>query len=74
MFKTSDAFFLTAAIASMFLAAALWVTGNQLEGIFVALWVPSILAFAIYIKLLSLKARFAKHAEETTNIGRNINE
>ena len=28
----------------------LWFSGNKLEGIFVGIWVPSILAFAIAIR------------------------
>jgi hypothetical protein len=36
--------FLVAAAASFLLSIALWFTGNRDEGVFVGLWVPSILA------------------------------
>jgi hypothetical protein len=36
--------FLVAALASLLLSIALWFTDNRDEGLFVGLWVPSILA------------------------------
>ena len=36
--------FLIAAVASFLLSIVLWFTDNQDEGVFVGLWVPSILA------------------------------
>jgi hypothetical protein len=36
--------FLVAASASFVLSIALWFTDNRQEGVFVGLWVPSILA------------------------------
>jgi hypothetical protein len=36
--------FLVAAVASFALSIALWFTDNRQEGMFVGLWVPSILA------------------------------
>jgi hypothetical protein len=36
--------FLVAALASFLLSIALWFTDNREEGLFVGLWVPSILA------------------------------
>ncbi len=36
--------FLIAALASFLLSIALWFTDNRQEGLFVGLWVPSILA------------------------------
>ena len=36
--------FLVAAVASFFLSIGLWFTDNRQEGLFVGLWVPSILA------------------------------
>ena len=36
--------FLIAAFASFLLSIALWFSGNRQEGLFVGLWVPSILA------------------------------
>ena len=35
---------------SFLYSVGLWFTGHQLEGIFVGIWVPSILAFAIAIR------------------------
>jgi len=36
--------FLVAAVASFLLSIGLWFTDNRDEGVFVGLWVPSILA------------------------------
>jgi hypothetical protein len=36
--------FLVAALASFLLSIGLWFTDNREEGVFVGLWVPSILA------------------------------
>jgi hypothetical protein len=36
--------FLVAALGSFLLSIALWFTDNREEGVFVGLWVPSILA------------------------------
>tara|TARA_A100001011_G_scaffold362019_1_gene410639 strand:+ start:2264 stop:2449 length:186 start_codon:yes stop_codon:yes gene_type:complete len=38
------------AFLSFLYSVSLWFTGNQLEGIFVGIWVPSILALAICIR------------------------
>jgi hypothetical protein len=38
------ALFLLAAVASFLLSIGLWFGGNRDEGVFVGLWVPSILA------------------------------
>ena len=35
---------------SFLYSESLWFSGNKLEGIFVGIWVPSILAFAIAIR------------------------
>lgn len=40
-----------AAILSFMLSVYLWFTGNKLQGIFVGIWVPSILAFGILMLL-----------------------
>ncbi len=48
----SKSYFLVAAFASFTLSVALWFLGNaevaKLQGIFVGLWVPSILALGNY--------------------------
>ena len=38
------------AFVSFLFSVTLWFSGNQLEGIFVGIWVPSILAFSIAIR------------------------
>lgn len=38
------------AFFSFLYSVTLWFSGNKLEGIFVGIWVPSILAFAIAIR------------------------
>ncbi len=38
-----------AATASFALSVSLWFAGNELEGIFVGLWVPSILALGAIV-------------------------
>ena len=38
------------AFISFLYSVTLWFTGNKLEGIFVGIWVPSILAFSIAIR------------------------
>lgn len=55
MFKNSDYFILLAVTISFFVSAYLWFSGQQEEGLFTAVWVPSILCFGIYFKLMSLK-------------------
>jgi hypothetical protein len=52
MVKLSDVFILLALAMSFVVSAYLWFTGHHEEGIFTAIWVPSILGFAIYFKLL----------------------
>ncbi|WP_421774889.1 hypothetical protein [Gracilimonas sp.] len=48
--KLSDVFILGSAFISMLLSIYLWYTTNPEAGIFVGLWVPSLLGFGIYIK------------------------
>ena len=57
MFKPSDLFLLLAVALSFAVSGLLWFEGYQTEGLFTAIWVPSILAFGIYFKLSSLTAR-----------------
>ena len=38
------------AFASFLYSVSLWFSGYKLEGVFVGIWVPSILAFAICIR------------------------
>lgn len=50
MIKKSDYLILTSALLSMFLSIFLWFNGNKEAGLFVGIWVPSILSFGNYIK------------------------
>lgn len=56
MLKLSDVFFLIAVGVSFAVSGYLWYSGFKTEGIFTAIWVPSILCFAIYFKLTALIA------------------
>ena len=57
MFKKSDFFFLLAVMISFLVSGYLWFNGQRIEGIFTALWVPSILGFGIYFKLMVMGAK-----------------
>lgn len=46
MFHRSDFLFLIAAFLSFVFSVSLWFTGQRDEGMFVGIWVPSILSFA----------------------------
>jgi hypothetical protein len=54
MIRNSDKFILLAVAISFALSGYLWFTGNREEGLFTALWVPSILCFGIYFKLMGI--------------------
>ena len=55
MFKRNDYFILLASFISFVLSVSLWFLGRRDEGVFVGLWVPSILAFGVYLKLAMQK-------------------
>jgi hypothetical protein len=57
VFKQSDIFILLSVAISFAVSAYLWFSGQQDEGLFTALWVPSILCFGIYFKLMSIIGR-----------------
>lgn len=57
MFKPSDIFLLLAVFISFFLSGYLWFNGFKDQGIFTAIWVPSILGFGIYFKLMCLEVK-----------------
>jgi hypothetical protein len=48
--KKSDYFILTAAFISFLFSVYLWFEGQKQEGLYVGIWVPSILAAGGYIK------------------------
>jgi len=51
--KKSDFFIICSAFISFFLSVYLWFSGQQQEGLYVGIWVPSILAAGSYIKQMS---------------------
>ena len=53
MFQRSDFFILLAVMISFVVSAYLWFSGQREEGVFTAIWVPSILCFGMYFKLIS---------------------
>jgi hypothetical protein len=55
MFQKSDIFILLAVSISFALSGFLWFTGQRDEGVFTAMWVPSILCFGIYFKLMGMR-------------------
>ena len=48
--KTADYVLLAAAFLSFVFSIYLWFTGQREEGLFVGIWVPSILAFGGFIR------------------------
>lgn len=57
MIKISDVCILLAVMVSFAVSAFLWFNGQKDEGLFTATWVPSILCFGIYFKVLGLKGQ-----------------
>ena len=57
------------AFLSFLYSVTLWFTGNKLEGIFVGIWVPSILAFAI-----AIRQRRNDYNNQNNNNNNNNNE
>ena len=57
MIKMSDVCILIAVAVSFAVTAYLWFNGQKDQGLFTATWVPSILCFAIYFKVLSANAQ-----------------
>ena len=54
--KTSDYLLLTASFISFLLSVSLWFLVDHDAGVFVGLWVPSILAFGGYVKTLTRRS------------------
>jgi hypothetical protein len=57
MFKkatTADKLFFVAAILSLIYSEILFFSGEKQDATFVGLWVPSIMSFAIFFKLINL--------------------
>jgi hypothetical protein len=53
MIKASDICILLAVTVSFFVSGYLWFNGYREQGLFTAIWVPSILCFGIYFKLMT---------------------
>jgi len=51
-FTMADKLLFAAATVSLIFSESLWFNGDHDHAIFVGIWVPSILAFGIYLKLL----------------------
>lgn len=54
-FTLTDILLFISAILSLVYSEILFFNGNSDQAIFIGLWVPSILAFGIYLKLLNNK-------------------
>ena len=48
----TDVLMLLSAFLSLIFSEVLWFKGEKEAAIFIGLWVPSILGFAIYLKLI----------------------
>jgi len=52
-FTIADKFLFVAALLSLIFSEILYFQGQKQEGTFIGIWVPSILAFGIYLKLIN---------------------
>ena len=52
-FSVTDILLMTSAILSLVFSETLWFQGEKQGAIFIGIWVPSILAFGIYLKLIT---------------------
>ena len=52
-FTTADKVLFVAATLSLVFSEALYFQGEKADATFIGLWVPSILAFGIYLKLIN---------------------
>jgi hypothetical protein len=52
-FTTADKLMFLSAILSLIFSELLYFKGEKEDGTFIGLWVPSILAFGIYLKLIN---------------------
>lgn len=53
LFKTQDYLVLGAALIAFLFSVMLWFGGDTGAGLFVGLWVPSIIAFGVYVRLMA---------------------
>jgi hypothetical protein len=54
-FTTADKFLFISAFLSLIFSEILYFKGEATAAIFIGIWVPSILAFGIYLKLVNYK-------------------
>ena len=54
-FTLGDKFLFIAAFLSLIFSEVLYFLGNKEDATFIGIWVPSILAFGIYLKLIQSK-------------------
>jgi hypothetical protein len=52
-FTVTDILLFISAMLSLIFSEILYFQGNKEDGTFIGLWVPSILAFGIYLKLIN---------------------
>lgn len=53
-FTRTDVLILLLAFVSLIFSELLWFRGEWQEALFIGLWVPSILAFGIYLKVMKI--------------------
>ena len=54
-FTLADKFLFIAALLSLIFSEVLYFQGSKDDATFIGIWVPSILAFGIYLKLIQSK-------------------
>ncbi len=64
MFNKIDHPFLLAAFASLLVSVSLWFLVNRDYGVFVGLWVPSILALWIGVRLILLANTVSRRSSD----------
>ena len=52
-FNITDKLLMVAAILSLVFSEILFFQGNENQAIFIGIWVPSILCFGMYLKLIN---------------------
>ena len=52
-FSIADKLLMVAAFLSLIFSETLWFQGEHDAGIFIGIWVPSILGFGIYLKVIN---------------------
>jgi heme/copper-type cytochrome/quinol oxidase subunit 4 len=50
MLNKADYMILTIVVIALFLSVYLWFSGSREEGLFVAIWVPSLIGLAIFFR------------------------